>query len=708
MDSPSRPLLGDDSGANAPFVLDPDFVATYATIPPPFGFAGLSEFVYQRTYSRQREDGTKEQWFQTVERVVNGTYRMQQRFIKEATLGWDPDKAQQSAQEMYDRIWSLKFTPPGRGLFAMGSPITEERQMYAALQNCGFVSTADVATAGARPFAKIMDASMLGVGMGSDYRGQNTLTIRGPDTSHPDGPEVFVVPDSREGWVQSVERLLNSFFFHERELTFDYSLVRPAGARLHTFGGVSSGPGPLKTLHKELTERLTARIGLLLDMRTIVDIINLIGVCAISGNIRRTAEILFGYADDEDFAALKDYAVNPDRSAFGWASNNSVLCEVGVNFGQYLDRIMSNGEPGFAFIDNMRNYSRMNGMPDYKDIHVAGGNPCLEQSLEADELCCLVETFPARATDKEDYLRTLKFAYLYAKTVTLGKTHWPLTNRVMVRNRRIGCSMTGIAQFIAKYSLKELKTWCNEGYETIQRYDEVYSKWFGIAKSIKTTSIKPSGTVSLLAGATPGLHYPISRFYLRAVRVSNHEPQLQRLIELGFRTEPQIIDAEKNTTSDTTTVVFFPIDAGEGVRAQKEVSHWEQLHIAAFLQREWADNQVSATVTIQKGTSPEDVKCALEYSQFLLKGVSLLPEVDFGVKDPTDDEDDVDNSRITQTASKYKQLPYTPITELQYLREITRIKRGQLSQSVGEVDAVAERFCDGDSCTVLDYSSTTA
>lgn len=154
-------------------------------------------------------------------------------------------------------------------------------------------------------------------------------------------------------------------------------------------------------------------------------------------------------------------------------------------------------------------------MQDNRDSRARGGNPCLEQTLEPYELCCLVETFPGKHESLEDFKRTLKFAYLYGKTVTLGKTHWPETNRVMLRNRRIGCSMSGIAQFISDRGLENLRVWCEEGYNTIRHYDDLYSDWLAIPKSIKVTSIKPSGTVSLLAGATPGMHYPISSQYIR-------------------------------------------------------------------------------------------------------------------------------------------------------------------------------------------------
>jgi len=161
------------------------------------GFQGLGELVYRRTYSRIRPDGRNENWHETVERVVNGTYSMQKRLIKNAT--WDEERAQRSAKEMYRRIFSMKFLPPGRGLWAMGSPLTEERHTYAALNNCAFVSTADMKDDPAKvrfvvrrllifdsilvllqPFTFLMDASMLGVGCGFDTKGADVeLVVRG-------------------------------------------------------------------------------------------------------------------------------------------------------------------------------------------------------------------------------------------------------------------------------------------------------------------------------------------------------------------------------------------------------------------------------------------------------------------------------------------------------------------------------------------------
>jgi ribonucleoside-triphosphate reductase len=199
---------------------------------------------------------------------------------------------------------------------------------------------------------------------------------------------------------------------------------------------------------------------------------------------------------------------------------------------------------------------------------------------------CLVETFPDKHESLEDFKKTLKYAYLYAKTVTLGRTHWPESNRVLLRNRRIGCSLSGIAQFLSTKGLHSLKEWCIEGYNAIQQYDKVYSDWLAIPRSIKTTCIKPSGTVSLLAGATPGMHYPTSSYYIRRVRLPNTSELLPSLKEAGYFVEAAVESPE------TTVVVEFPVNVGSSVRKSGDVSMWEQLSLASFLQEYWADNQV--------------------------------------------------------------------------------------------------------------------
>ena len=653
-----------------PFKLSDSFINNYKRKRAPFGFNGLGELVYMRTYSRLKTDGKNEMWWETVQRVVEGTFNMQKRHIEAHSLGWNPWKAQHSAQEMYDRIFSMKFLPPGRGLWAMGTPLTEERGLFAALNNCAFVSTENIKEDLSKPFTFLMDASMLGVGVGFDTLGAGNIIIKGPNESRK--TELCEIPDTRQGWVESLKLQLESHFLGTAPVEFDYSQIREEGVAIAGFGGVSSGPEPLKELHDKIDEILGKSAGEPISITAIVDIMNLIGKCVVSGNVRRSAEIVFGDATSQEYLDLKNYEVNPHRAEYGWTSNNSIFAELGMDYTDACERVKLNGEPGFAWLENMQNYSRMNNGPDHKDHRASGGNPCLEQTLESYELCCLVETFPTNHDSLEDYLKTLKYAYMYAKTVTLGKTHWPETNRVMLRNRRIGCSMSGIAQFISTHGLHELRTWMTDGYDIIQDLDTMYSDWLAVPKSIKTTSIKPSGTVSLLAGATPGMHYPESRYYIRRMRLSITSPLIPALEKAGYSLEPAF------GSEDSTLVVGIPVDVGEGIRTASDLSLWGQLSLAAFIQKYWADNQVSCTVTFDPETEGDQIAPALDYFQYQLKGISFLPRLDYGA---------------------YPQMPYEAIDVDTYNKMLSEVSKLSFGRIKGE-DVVAEKFCDTDVCQI--------
>jgi len=648
------------------FKLDASFIDTWGKKTAPFGFNGLGELVYLRTYSRLKPDGENEKWYETIQRVVEGTYSIQKNHIESLNLGWNPEQAQISAQEMYQRMFEMKFLPPGRGLWSMGTDIVTKKGLGASLNNCGFISTKDIGKSEkfSKPFMFTMDMSMLGVGIGFDTKGAGNLIIQKPNTSS----ELYIVEDTREGWVNSLGVLLDSYQ-NGTNYYFDYTRIRPIGTPLKTFGGVSSGPQPLIDLHTTVSKVLDINIGFPITITTIVDIMNLIGKCVVSGNLRRTALISFGDSDSTEFMDLKDYSKNPQRMEYGWTSNNSIFAELGMDYTEVAKRIAINGEPGLGWLDNMQNYSRMCDAPDHKDYRVMGGNPCLEQSLEHSELCNLNENFLNRAESKEDFLRTLKFSYLYSKTVTLVNTHCAETNRVQLRNRRIGCSVTGVAQFLSKNSLHELNDWLKDGYQVVKDWDNTYSEWFCIPKSIKMTSVKPSGTVSLLAGATPGMHFPESRFYIRRMRLANNSPLVEPLKNANYHVEPCV------GSEQTTVVVEIPIDVGEGIRTVNDVTMWEQLSLAANMQRWWADNQVSCTITFNPKTEGHHIASALDYFQYQLKGISFLPKCDFGA---------------------YPQMPYEEITEETYLLKCASLKKMVINKM--SEDSVGEKFCDGDSC----------
>jgi ribonucleoside-triphosphate reductase len=374
------------------FKLSSDFVDSYKKTESPFGFRdaatnSLGEVTFIRTYSRMKEDGTKERWYEVCKRVIEGMYSVQKNHAKENRLPWNDYKAQKSAQEAFDRLFNLKWTPPGRGLWAFGTPMTMEKRNSASLQNCAMVSTHDIDRndPGAL-FAWVMDALMLGIGVGFDTLGQEKeMLIYSPT----EPPSIYKIPDTREGWVESVRLLINSFLRANQSIQeFNYDLIRPLGAPIKGFGGVASGPEPLKDLHGRIRNVIGSRAGDILDSRAIVDIINLIGTCVVAGNVRRSATLALGTAGDDIFINLKNPEVFSERNSYdpakpGWAwmSNNSIDAKVGTKYEDYVDLISNNGEPGFIWLDVARNYGRLADPADGKDYRVMGFNPCAEQEL---------------------------------------------------------------------------------------------------------------------------------------------------------------------------------------------------------------------------------------------------------------------------------------------------------------------------------------
>jgi len=667
------------------FKLSEEFVAEYKKKTAPFGFrdaAGNSvgEITFLRTYSRKKEDGTKETWAEVCERVTNGTYSLQKDYAKQQRLPWSDAKAASSAKEFYDRLFHLKWSPPGRGLSQMGTDLVNRQKNSASLQNCAFVSTLEMTKQNpGKPFAFLMEASMLGVGVGFDDKGADKdFEIYTPlDEVH-----TYVIPDTREGWQESTVALINSFLIKgQKSLEFDYSEIRPYGAPIQTFGGTASGPDPLIKLHEVIKKIFTGRGGEKLTTVDIADIGNLIGRCVVSGNVRRSAELLVGRIDDDNFLNLKNAEIFPDRNSYdaenpgwGWMSNNSVMVNVGTDFSKIVDGIIRNGEPGVIWEDMSKQYGRLADPINNKDWRIAGYNPCAEQSLESYEMCTLVETYLNRHESLEDYKRTLKFAYLYAKTVTLLPTHWEETNAIMQRNRRIGTSMSGIANFADNKGLPELRKWMDEGYGVIKHYDNIYSEWLGIRESIKTTTVKPSGTVSILAGESPGAHWsPGGEYFNRAIRFGNDDPQLALFKMANYTVEP----ASENP--EHTSVVYFPIKAS-AKRAEKDVSIYEKMNLAATAQRYWSDNSVSVTISFNPETEGDDVEKVLHMYDGQLKTVSFLPSGNF----------------------TYPQMPYTQITEEEYNEaagKLFPIDFAGIYAGMG-LDAVGEKYCTTDACEI--------
>lgn len=558
--------------------------------------------------------------------------------------------------------------------------------------NCGMKSTANIDKDFADPFCTIMDFLMLGVGMGSDVRGAGKVIIQDPNASY-DPDWTFVVPDTREGWVEALRHVLNSYAGIKSPKNYDFSQIRPAGVPLKTFGGTSSGSAPLEKLLTAVDGTLLALVGQPITVTAIADIINHIGVCVVAGNIRRSAEILLGDASDQEFIKLKDPSKlrelseqlkNPDLTieererlqakiashplyTHRWASNNSLICKTTQEFADIVPSIQANGEPGIIFMDNIHAYGRMADKPDYKDAKVVGCNPCSEQCLEDGELCCLGELNPNAHDSLEDFLETIKYAYMYCKAVTMVPTNNPETNRIIAKNRRIGLSMMGIWKMYERLGMQECIRWWSEGYKEVRKWDVTYSEWLGCNQSIKVTSVKPGGTVPLLLSEEGGMKAPTAKFYFRTVRIEKNSPIVKACKAAGYR-------VEKDLTSDNTSVVYFPCHDPTEMRTSSEVSIWEQMELLANLQAYWSDNMVSNTITFRPEEA-DQIGPALRAFAHRIKSVSFLPLVTHG----------------------YEQAPYIPITEEDYVDARSNLATLDLSKATHEVD---EKYCTGEICTI--------
>jgi len=642
------------------FYLSDKFLEQYKGKQPDWG--ELGRVTYLRTYSRYLpEENRKEEFWETLKRVVEGSFNLQKRHCAILHIPWDNAKAQRRARGMYDKMWNFRFLPSGRALWLMGTEFVEKHGS-AGLNSCAFTTTANIDEYPTDPFTWAMGASMLGLGVGYDTKGAGLIRIQGCEKSK---SGIFLIDDSREGWVLSLEVLLNAYLKGETLPRFDYTLIRPAGKLLKNFGGISAGSAPLKLMHKELIELFESRVGEVISSVDITDIFTTIAKCIVSGNIRRSAMLALGDFNDDGFLVMKQDLNNLKNR---WAANISVVVQNGFDYKKAAELFLNNGEPGLIWLENIRNYGRTADGFNPIDIRADGVNPCSEQSLESGEICNLVETFPSKHDSYKEYEETLFYALLFGKSVTLLDTHWAKTNAVMLRNRRLGISQSGIIDAFVKHGKKNMREWCDKGYKFLRKADEEVSDALCIRTSIKLTSVKPSGTISLLPGVSSGIHFPHSKYYIRRIRFAENSSLLPALEDAGYF-------IEEDKYSNNTVVVEFPVKTVNYDRAKDEVTIWEQLSNAAMYQKYWADNQVSITVTVCE-EEKDQVVVALETFEDQLKAVSFLPLTEHG----------------------YVQAPYEAITEKRYLEMKSKISKVKFTGVVDIADG--EQFCTNDSCTL--------
>lgn len=637
-----------------PNKLDKSFVDSYKDKNPSWGFDGLGYIVYKRTYSRIKENGENEEWFETVERCVNGAQKIGAKYTKD------------EMERLYDLVFNLKCSFGGRMLWQLGTS-TVDRFGLASLLNCWFVSMREP-----EDFCFLFEHLMLGGGVGFSVKREDIhelpKILKNVKIVHENKNDSdFIVPDSRQGWVNLLRKLLEAFYVTGKSFTYSTILVRGAGERINGFGGTASGPVILVEGIEKIINIFSQREGKKLRSIDVLDVCNIIGSIVVAGNVRRSAEVAIGDPDDYLYLRAKRWDL---RNIPEWRrmSNNSVYVD---EYSHISDDLWAgykgNGEPyGFMNLPLSRTHGRLNEkMPDSCE----GGNPCMEITLADGEACNLCEMYLNKIDNEDELFDCARLLYKTQKAIWGLPALYQKTTNIVSKNRRIGLGVTGVCQSIEKID------WLDKCYLKLREFDKIWSKEIGVVESIKLTTVKPSGTLSLLAGSTPGVHPGFSKHYIRRISMSSGDPLIGICKQLGYNIEYRL--NFDGTEDRSMMVVEFPCNVGEKTIVASEMSAIKQLELVKKLQTVWSDNSVSVTVYYKMEELEEIKEWMKENYQNSLKTVSFLLHSGHG----------------------FKQAPYEEITEEKYKSLKKKVKpMGSIASKIVSGDNLDGVECAGGVC----------
>lgn len=584
-------------------------------------FSTVGYITYKRTYARRLNEADAssptEEFEDTVNRVVASSNN-------QLNVGFTVEEQ----ERLKKYLMELKGTVAGRFLWQMGTG-TVDKLGLASLQNCAFTTINEPV----RPFTWAMDMLMLGSGVGYNIQKVNVdkLPPVNADFTAPTRMDVadadFIVPDSREGWVALLGKTLKAAFLSDKKKTFTFSTmnIRGKGAPIKGFGGTASGPEDLCWGIAKISEVLEKRAGRVLRPIDCLDIMNIIGAVVVAGNVRRSAQIAIGDADDVEYLLAKRWDMG-NIPSWRAMSNNSVVCNDIKDLHEYFwDGYEGKGEPyGLINLKLSRKMGRL-GETQYPDPDVQGYNPCAEQSLAAYETCCLAEVWLPNVTSYEEFVDICTMLYRINKHSLALPCHLDETADIVHKNMRMGIGVTGVLQ-----ATEEQKSWLKPAYMELRYFDEKYSKEHGFPTSVKITTVKPSGTLSLLPGVTPGCHPAYAQYMIRRIRISADHDLVNVCREHGYPVEyQQNFDGSED---HSTVVVSFPFAYPEGTVLAKDMTAISQLETVKWLQEVWSDNSVSCTVYYRKEELPEIKKYLAKNYKNNHKSLSFLLHSDHGFK----------------------------------------------------------------------------
>ena len=629
-------------------------------------WSSVGYLTYKRTYARRLDEhdinSATEEFPDTVERVLKAT-------ADQLDCGFTVDET----ERLRNYLLGLKGSVAGRFWWQLGTETVNQLGL-SSLQNCAF-RTVDKPV---EPFTWAMDMLMLGSGVGYNIQQENVkklppvnLNFKAPTRINDAGAD-FIVPDSREGWVALLGKTLKAAFLAHSsgKQTFSYStqLIRSKGAPIKGFGGTASGPEDLVWGIQQISNILEKRAGKQIRPIDALDIMNIIGAVVVAGNVRRSAQIAIGDADDVEYLLAKRWDLG-NIPSWRAMSNNSVVChDIGDLHDFFWDGYEGKGEPyGLINLKLSRKVGRL-GETQYPDPKVQGYNPCAEQSLADGETCCLAEIFLPNIESKAELVDVAKLLYRVNKHSLALPCHQKVTEAIVHENMRMGIGITGVLQ-----ATEEQKSWLDEVYKELRAYDVEYSAVNGFNPSIKLTTVKPSGTLSLLPGVTPGCHPAYARFMIRRIRISSNHPLVQVCKDHGYHVEyQQNFDGSEDRG---TVVVSFPFRHPDHAVLAKDVTAIQQLETVKWLQEVWSDNSVSCTVYYRKEELPEIKKYLKKNYKHNHKSLSFLLHNEHG----------------------FKQAPLEEITEEQYNELVANTT---IISSIAEANIGLDDDCATGACPI--------
>lgn len=617
-------------------------------------WSNLSRIVYKRTYAR-KDNGTLENWGQTVERAVKGN-----------VAGRDVPESEVKA--LIKLCNERKGGFAGRGYWFSGSP-AHARIGGVALNNCWYLNSSDW-----NHYVIAQDLLMLGGGVGLSVEQRFTsklpkvrkdVVIEHKATKDAD----FIVPDSREGWCELTRRVLESYFVTGRGFTYSTVCLRGYGEAIVGFGGIASGAIPLIAFIENLSGLLNVREGKHIRPIDAADIMTSIGQMVVAGNVRRSAIIILGDAWDKEYLRAKrwDLQTLPAHRA---RANYSVVCEDVDDLHPLFWKTYEMGEP-FGIVNRkaIQKYGRMGEL--LKDT-AEGVNPCAEATLENGEPCNLMEIPLCNLKSPEEFEQAARLCFRAAKRVTLEHYHHSVANEVVHRNRRVGIGITGCLS-----SPLFVPDVLDRTYKAILDEDRKYSKELGVNLSIRHTLVKPSGTMGkvLDCNSEEGIHAALSPYIIQRVQFSADDPQLPKLRAAGHHMEP--LKNFDGTVDPRTYVVDFYVAAPEGApTVETGWDMWKQLEVLKMSQKYWADQSVSVTVYYKK----EDIPLIKEWLANNLDEVKTI-------------------SFLQYSGHGFVQAPKEPITQEQYETLSAKIKPLEEDEVEGG-ELLDGMECAGGSCPI--------